>query len=70
MMNESYRDPTFDRVACREAAQQRHAAAVLCRLAREAELQRERDKMPNTLLWIKRLRIRALVRNAMNRKRI
>lgn len=68
-MNESYRDPTFDRVACREAAQQRHAAAVLCRRAREAELQRERDKMPNTLLWIKRLRIRALVRRAKEGRR-
>ncbi|ACO74656.1 hypothetical protein LHK_01671 [Laribacter hongkongensis HLHK9] len=56
----SYRDPTFEIVAGREAAEQR-------RRARQAEIEQKKARQPNTERWIKRLRIRELTRRAMSR---
>ena len=58
----SHRDPTFEIVAGREAREIRLRA-------RSDERRRVAARMPNTLKWVKRLRIRELVRREMDRNR-
>lgn len=52
MGDRTYRDPTFDEVARREAREQR-------RLEKVAQQRREATLTPNTIRHIKRLRILA-----------
>lgn len=59
-MTDTYRNPTFDIVAAREAREHRRQA----RIKKKEELE---ALIPNTTLWIKRLKIREKTREAMNR---
>lgn len=54
----TYRDPTFEIVAAREAREQR-------RQMQQAEKQAQLAKIPNTIRWTKRLRIRELVKGVL-----